>query len=78
MHEALAVAWSKIMKNVQIILIFFLLSITAKAQEKEPRVQKNYTLVMDSLLRFVTKDQIKTRLLYDRVVSNAILFFDST
>ena len=66
------------MKNVQIILIFFLLSITAKAQEKEPRVQKNYTLVMDSLLRFVTKDQIKTRLLYDRVVSNAILFFDST
>jgi hypothetical protein len=60
------------MKNL-FISILCLISTILFAQEKEPKVQKDYTVVMDSLLRFVKKDQIKTGLLYDRVVANANL-----
>ena len=65
------------MKNLFISIVCFISTILL-AQEKEPIAPKDYTVAMDSLLRFVKKDQIKTGLLYDRVVSNAILFFDST
>ena len=65
------------MKNLFISILCFY-GTTLLAQEKESVNPKNYTVVMDSLLRYVKKDQIKTGLLYDRVVSNAILFFDST
>ena len=43
------------------------------AQEKPSIAPKNYTVAMDSLLRFVKKEDLKTRLLYDRVNANANL-----
>jgi Putative serine esterase (DUF676) len=61
------------MKNLQIIVLFLLFSITVKAQEKEQIAPKDYTIAMDSLLKNVKKDQMKTGLLYDRVVANANL-----
>ena len=66
------------MKKITFITVFFLIAIFATAQEKEPIAPKDYTVSMDSLLKFVKKDQIKTGLLYDRVVAIANLFFDST
>lgn len=61
------------MKNLIKIFCLFVLSFFAQAQEKEPVAPKDYTVTMDSLLRFVKKDNMKTGLLYDRVVANANL-----
>lgn len=61
------------MKNLITIFSLFVLSFFAQAQDKEPIAQKDYTVAMDSLLRFVKKDQMKTGLVYDRVVANANL-----
>lgn len=44
-----------------------------QAQGKEQIAPKNYTVAMDSLLRFVNKNDLKTAMLYDRVVANANL-----
>ncbi|CAM4045523.1 DUF676 domain-containing protein [Flavobacterium branchiophilum] len=60
------------MKNLFISILCFISTILF-AQEKEPIAPKDYTVAMDSLLKFVKKDQIKTGLLYDRVVANANL-----
>ena len=60
------------MKNLFIsILCFF--STLLFAQEKESIAPKDYTVTMDSLLKYVKKDNMKTGLLYDRVVANANL-----
>lgn len=49
-----------------------------QAQEKEQIATKDYTVAMDSLLRFVNKNDLKTSMLYDRVVANAnLLSFNS-
>ncbi len=61
------------MKLKLFISSLLLLSLFAKAQDKESLIPKEYTVTMDSLLRHVNKDQINTGLLYDRVVSNAHL-----
>ena len=58
------------MKNLFIGILCFLSTILF-AQEKPSIAPKNYTVAMDSLLRFVNKKEIKTGLLYDRVVANA-------
>ena len=55
------------------IAILCFLSTTLFAQEKASIAPKNYTVAMDSLLRFVNKKDLKTGLLYDRVVANANL-----
>lgn len=36
-----------------------------QAQEKEQIATKDYTVAMDSLLRFVNKNDLKTSMLYD-------------
>ena len=61
------------MKNLITIFSLFVLSFFAQAQGKEPIATKDYTVTMDSLLRFVKKDKMKTSLLYDRVCANANL-----
>lgn len=66
------------MKNL-FISIVCLISTLLFAQEKEPVAPKDYTVTMDSLLKYVKKDQMKTGLLYDRVVANAnLLEFNKT
>ena len=60
------------MKNLFIGILCFLSTILF-AQEKPSIAPKNYTVAMDSLLRFVNKGDLKTGLLYDRVVANANL-----
>ena len=65
------------MKNLFIGILCFLSTILF-AQEKPSIAPKNYTVAMDSLLRFVNKGDLKTGLLYDRVVANAnLLEFNS-
>jgi len=59
-------------KNIFISIVCFF-STLLFAQEKEPVAPKDYTATMDSLLRYVKKDQMKTSLLYDRVLANANL-----
>lgn len=68
---------NSVSKNIFVCIVCFI-STLLFAQEKEPIAPKDYTVTMDSLLRFVKKDQIKTGLLYDSILSEAILFFDST
>ena len=60
------------MKNLFISICCMICTILF-AQEKEQVAPKDYTVTMDSLLRFVKKDKMKTGLLYDRVVANANL-----
>ena len=60
------------MKNLFIGICCTICTILS-AQEKASIVPKNYTVAMDSLLRFVNKKDLKTGLLYDRVVANANL-----
>ena len=60
------------MKNFYTILLC-LFSILLLAQEREQIAPKDYTVTMDSLFRFVKKDQMITSLLYDRVIANANL-----
>jgi hypothetical protein len=60
------------MKNL-FISILCLISTILFAQEKEQIAPKDYTISMDSLLKNVKKDKMKTSLLYDRVVANANL-----
>ena len=59
-------------KNLFIAILCFFSTILF-AQEKASIAPKNYTVAMDSLLRFVNKKDLKTGLLYDRVVANANL-----
>lgn len=61
------------MKKITIFLGILLLSFTVKAQEKLDVVPKDYTVVMDSLFRYVNKEQVTTGVLYDRVIANANL-----
>ena len=60
------------MKKLLIAILCFLTT-TLFAQEKASIAPKNHTVAMDSLLRFVNKKDLKTGLLYDRVVANANL-----
>jgi hypothetical protein len=63
---------NSVSKNLFIsILCFF--STLLFAQEKESIAPKDYTVTLDSLLKYVKKDKKKTGLLYDRVVANANL-----
>ncbi len=60
------------MKNLFISILCFISTILF-SQEVAQVAPKDYTVTMDSLLRFVNKDKLKTGLLYDRVVANANL-----
>ena len=60
------------MKNFYAIFLC-LISTLLLAQEREQIAPKDYTVTMDSLFRFVKKDQMITSLLYDRVIANANL-----
>ncbi len=69
---------NSVSKNIFVCIVCFI-STLLFAQENESIAPKDYTVSMDSLLKYVKKDQMKTGLLYDRVVANAnLLEFNKT
>ncbi len=63
---------NSVSKNIFVCIVCFI-STLLFAQENEPIAPKDYTVTMDSLLKYVKKDNMKTGILYDRVVANANL-----